>query len=240
MQRRIEVINPCDQAWQSMRRLDGNKFCDKCKKEVIDFTGYSKNEIFEKIEKNGEVCGKLHPSHLENKIESNQLGNQYFSKFAFVIGLSSIIGLNQPVTANSTKPTFEQTDRTEWKSILPIKKVQDSITIKGKVTDADGQAIAGTNVIFKDSRIGTQTNLEGEFNLKIPAEKLGEKNFLIFSFVGFEMKEIRFFRNNKFFNVQLIEDNTPLGGITIVQKRNVFDKVGYFFHNLFSNHKTCN
>ncbi|WP_405199155.1 carboxypeptidase-like regulatory domain-containing protein [Christiangramia sp. LLG6405-1] len=185
MQRRIEVINPCDQAWQSMRRLGGNKFCDKCQKEVIDFTGYSKNEIFEKIEKNGEVCGKLHPSHLENKIESNQLGTQYFSKFAFFIGLSSIIGLNEPVTANSTKPTFEQTDRTEWKSVLPIKKVKDSITVRGKVTDADGQAIPGTNVIIKDSRIGTQTNLEGEFNLKIPAEKLGEKKFPHFLFCRF-------------------------------------------------------
>ena len=132
MQRRIEIINPCGQAWQSMKSIGGNKFCDKCQKEVIDLTGYNKNEIFKIIEGNGEVCGKVDPSQLENKIESKQLGNQYFSKFAFFIGLSSIIGLTEPVTANSTK--FEQIDKKQWKSLIPIK-IQDSITIKGKVTD---------------------------------------------------------------------------------------------------------
>ncbi|TRO66802.1 carboxypeptidase-like regulatory domain-containing protein [Christiangramia sabulilitoris] len=240
MQRRIELINPCNQDWQTMKSLDGNKFCDKCQKEVIDFTGYSKNEILKKIKGKGEVCGKLNPSHLENKTGSKQLGNQYFSKFAFFIGLSSIIGLTEPVTANSTKPKIEQTDKTKWKSVIPKNKVQDSITIKGKVTDSEGQPIPGTNVIFKNSKIGTQSNLEGEFNLKIPTEKLGEKNFLIFSFIGFKMKEVRLYKNNKYFNIQMTEDLTPLGGMIIVQERKIFEKVGYFFHNLFSNHKTCN
>ena len=219
MQRRIEIINPCVQDWQSMKSLGGNKFCDKCQKEVIDFTGYSKNEIFKKIRGKGEVCGKLNLSQLEYKVESKILGNQYFSKFAFFLGLSSIIGLTEPITANPIKPKIEQTDKTQWKSIMSNKKVQDSITIKGKILDSNGLVLPGTNVILKNSKIGTRSNLEGEFTLKIPMEKIGEKNFLVFSFVGFKTKEVRFYKNNKFFNIQMTEDHTPLGGIAIVQER---------------------
>ena len=240
MRQRIKIINPCNQDWQSMKTIGGNKFCNKCQKEVIDFTGYSKSEIIKKINGHKEVCGKLNPAQLEDKIVSKYPSNQYFSKFAFFLGLSSIIGLTEPTAARSIKPTIEQTDETQWKSVMPQKIAKDSITIKGKITDSDGLPIPGTNIILKNSKIGTQSNLEGEFNLKIPSEKIGDKNFLVFSFVGFKTKEVRLYKNNKYFNIQMTEDNTPLGGIAIVQDRNIFDKVGYFFHNLFSNHKTCN
>ncbi|MCP9198851.1 carboxypeptidase-like regulatory domain-containing protein [Gramella sp. GC03-9] len=244
MRNRIELINACDQDWNAMKSLGENKFCDKCQKQVIDFTGVRKKEIIEKLKVSGAVCGKLNPSQIQglsarNRKRNHTISKQTLSKITFFIGFGSMIGLTEPVIAKPNSYKLEQLDKANWQSVLPVKTINDSITVKGKITDLNGEAIPGTNVILKDSRIGTQSNLKGEFIFKIPVEKIKDKNYLIISFIGFKTEEVRFYRKNRYFNIQLTEDNTPLGGIALVQERNLFDKVGNFFHKLFSNHKTC-
>lgn len=59
-------------------------------------------------------------------------------------------------------------------------------TVSGKVTDAkDGSAVAGASVSVKGTKLGTQTNTNGEFTLSVPATA----TTLVISSVGFGTKE---------------------------------------------------
>ena len=58
---------------------------------------------------------------------------------------------------------------------------QTATVIKGKVTDASGEAVIGANIYLKGTTIGTVADLEGNFALTTNAE--GEYT-LVISFVG--------------------------------------------------------
>lgn len=59
-------------------------------------------------------------------------------------------------------------------------------TVSGKVTDAkDGSAVAGASVTVKGTKVGTQTNANGEFTLSVPSSA----TTLVITSVGFGTKE---------------------------------------------------
>lgn len=43
------------------------------------------------------------------------------------------------------------------------------VNVRGKVVDATGETLIGVNVILKDTRQGTVTDVEGEFTLSVPS-----------------------------------------------------------------------
>ncbi|HTL08035.1 MAG TPA: carboxypeptidase-like regulatory domain-containing protein, partial [Chitinophagaceae bacterium] len=61
-----------------------------------------------------------------------------------------------------------------------------SFTVKGKVTDAKGMAIAGVTIREKGTNAVTSSADNGEFSLLL----LSEKARLVFSAVGFDQKEV--------------------------------------------------
>ncbi len=64
---------------------------------------------------------------------------------------------------------------------------QDSGSLRGKVTTADGQGISETNVDVQGTGIGTQTNNEGSFFIK----NIPDGNYLLrVSYVGYKPQEI--------------------------------------------------
>jgi len=63
---------------------------------------------------------------------------------------------------------------------------QNSQLIQGKVTEENGSTLPGVNIIIKGTATGTTTDAEGHYTLEVP-----DKNtVLVFSYVGFERKEI--------------------------------------------------
>jgi TonB-dependent starch-binding outer membrane protein SusC len=68
---------------------------------------------------------------------------------------------------------------------LPFTLLAQNKTIKGKVTDENGAAIAGVNVIAKNAKKGTQTDKEGNFSLTVTATGSVD---LVISSVGFASK----------------------------------------------------
>ena len=69
---------------------------------------------------------------------------------------------------------------------LVTERVQQTSTINGKVTDANGEAIIGASVTVKGTTSnGTITDLDGKFNLDAPANAT-----LVISYVGYKTIEI--------------------------------------------------
>ena len=62
----------------------------------------------------------------------------------------------------------------------------ESITVSGRVTGADGKPLPGVNVVIKGIRIGTTTDVAGKYQLS----KVPQNASLVFSFVGFTSQEV--------------------------------------------------
>jgi TonB-dependent starch-binding outer membrane protein SusC len=85
-------------------------------------------------------------------------------------------------------------------------------TISGIVTDAaDGKSIPGVTVVAKGTSIGTATDLNGEYSLKID----GSISILVFSFIGMKTIEVQVEKSNVI-NVQMEGENINLEEVVVI------------------------
>jgi TonB-linked SusC/RagA family outer membrane protein len=63
---------------------------------------------------------------------------------------------------------------------------QDELTIRGKVTDSDGEPVPGVTVQIKGTQTGTITDMNGDYFIKVPDNAVA----LVFSFVGMKTKQV--------------------------------------------------
>ncbi|MGV3559364.1 SusC/RagA family TonB-linked outer membrane protein [Larkinella arboricola] len=82
--------------------------------------------------------------------------------------------------------------------------------IKGKVSDANGDAMPGVSVVIKGTTRGTTTNSEGEYTLNVPGNST-----LVFSFVGYVSQEIPI-NGRTTLNVSLAQDDKALEEVVVV------------------------
>ncbi|HRU63160.1 MAG TPA: TonB-dependent receptor, partial [Paludibacteraceae bacterium] len=83
--------------------------------------------------------------------------------------------------------------------------------ITGKVTDVSGEPLPGASVMVKGTNIGTITDKEGRFSLRIPSNA----QILQISFVGMKSQEIPI-EGRTMFNVVLEEETTLLQEVVAV------------------------
>jgi TonB-dependent starch-binding outer membrane protein SusC len=85
------------------------------------------------------------------------------------------------------------------------------INLKGKVTSPDGKPLSGVSILIKATKNGTTTDGNGEFSLSV-----SEDDALIFSYVGYESKEIPVDARQLFLSVSLSESKAVLTDVVIV------------------------
>ena len=93
------------------------------------------------------------------------------------------------------------------------QKVQENgklQTIKGTITDNNGEALIGVNVTVQGTTIGMISDIDGNFSLDVPVGKS-----LLFSYVGYMPQNVKI-GNNKIINVTMQEDSKTLEEIVIV------------------------
>ncbi len=73
--------------------------------------------------------------------------------------------------------------------------------ISGKITDTDGNIVPGVTVVVKSTTVGTVTNMDGEYQLEVPANA----TTLVFSYIGMVSQEIEI-GNQTVINVSLKPD----------------------------------
>lgn len=98
--------------------------------------------------------------------------------------------------------------------IIPMTDQQGQIkpdqSIKGIVTDDNGEPIIGANISVKGSTIGTVTDINGQFSLNVP----GNASILI-SYIGYLPQEVRV-GNNRNFSFVLKEDTKVLDEVVVI------------------------
>ncbi len=92
-----------------------------------------------------------------------------------------------------------------------LMHAQGGITVKGTVADGSGEPLIGASVVVKgNTSLGTVTDFDGNFTLKVPSES----SVLVISYVGMTSREIRVGKERTF-NVTL-QDDTQLEEIIVV------------------------
>ena len=98
-------------------------------------------------------------------------------------------------------------------SLFFVTSLSYAATLYGIVTSTEGESLGFTNVYIKNTTIGTSTNLEGAYSLK-----LDEGSYtIVFQHIGFRPKEasITIDSESKEYNVVLEPQNLTLNAVTI-------------------------
>ncbi|MDH6312104.1 TonB-linked SusC/RagA family outer membrane protein [Parabacteroides sp. PFB2-10] len=97
----------------------------------------------------------------------------------------------------------------EEESILSVQ--QQSKTVRGTVTDAEGFELTGVNVVEKGTTNGTTTDVDGKFSLTVT----GSNPVLQFSYVGFKSLEVAV-GNQPTVNVRMQEDSQLMDEVVVI------------------------
>jgi len=88
---------------------------------------------------------------------------------------------------------------------------QQQLGISGRITDGSGQPLPGVNIIEKGTTNGIQSDLDGNFSLKVKSEKA----ILVVSYIGFKIKEISL-NGQVNLSIKLEEDSATLDEVVVV------------------------
>ena len=91
-----------------------------------------------------------------------------------------------------------------------IKAPVQKYVLSGTVTDKDGVALPGVSVVIKGTSIGTATDIDGNYTLKLEKQSA----ILVFSFVGMLPQEINY-NGQELINVTLTADTESLSEVVI-------------------------
>jgi TonB-linked SusC/RagA family outer membrane protein len=91
-------------------------------------------------------------------------------------------------------------------------QANQSRVISGTITDGNtGETLPGVNIIIQGTTVGTVSNMDGEYSLKVP----GPESVLVFSFIGYLNQEIVVGNQNEI-NVSLDSDAADLDEVVVV------------------------
>lgn len=91
--------------------------------------------------------------------------------------------------------------------------ISNERTIKGKVTSLDDDSpTPGVNVVLKGSSTGTVTDIDGNYEITVPAT---DETILVFSSIGYTTEEVELDKNETVVDVSLGADVTALSEIVV-------------------------
>jgi TonB-linked SusC/RagA family outer membrane protein len=86
-----------------------------------------------------------------------------------------------------------------------------TINVKGVVTDAaTGEVLPGVSILIKGTTVGTQTDFDGNYNLK----NVNRGSILVFNYLGYKVKEVAV--NQEALNVSLEQSTESLDEIVVI------------------------
>lgn len=218
----IEIPKPCNENWSKMTPTDKGMYCSNCKKEVIDFTNFSKYELAKRISKNDKVCGKFLASQVNTELDYSKAN--FIQKTGIIFGFSSLL-LTSQAFSQVTKPDIEIVEKD---SIEKTISENNYIEIRGNVTDGT-LPLPGANVFEINTKNSVQTDVDGNFIINIPIENFKQNVFLKFKFLGMKEIEKQVFKNQQKLDIQLPINDELMGEVVIFKRQNIFKRIGNWF-----------
>lgn len=218
----LNIPQPCDQDWNRMTATESGRRCQSCSKTVVDFTRMSNDEIIGYLSSNRHVCARIGTQQIDGvnmQLVSRQPQNKGgWAKWVVAASLFVSTAYSR-VNAQSITPATEQINgNNPHAESFPLGKIvmPDSARyqiITGTVTDLNHQPLPGATIRVNGANVGTQTDTDGNFRLRVPSSTKQVK----VSFIGFESTVIEIKKAGKVLKVRLKENTTMLGGMGVTK-----------------------
>lgn len=173
---------------QKITILVKNAPLERVLKEIEKQSGYSFWYKTELIQKSERVTISMRESTLEEVLAK-----------CFV---------NQPLEYSIVDKTVVLQAKRQLKIAPPAPKAVQ--LIKGQVMGSDGKPLVGVTVVVKASKLGTVTDIDGNFSIDAT-----DTDVLVFSYIGFESREILVGKQTSI-SISLKESNTTLNEVAVV------------------------
>ncbi len=238
----LSIKNPCSERFSSFSKTNDGGFCQSCKKNVVDFTSMSDQEILSyfNTKKNG-TCGLFLESQLKTyQILENKKTSKIATAFAphfFNLSLLSLLSFNSAFSQEKKVVNeIVKIDSQNQASTQDSTKTNKKISVEGIVTDEKGP-LPGANVYLKNTSIGVQSDLDGRFKFPIP---LKSNDILVVSFIGYKNQEVlmKDNKNNDKLEIEIklkYSDSIMLGEVSTdkvyTSKKTFFQKLKSIFTN---------
>lgn len=124
--------------------------------------------------------------------------------------LASLTGSAMSINPALANPDFSSSTSISREHKSLNKFLLADITIKGVVTDIDGEPLPGVTVSIPGTSVGTVTDIDGSYSMSVP-----ENATLVFSFIGFEKQTISI-GSRAILNVTLKENISALEEVVVI------------------------
>ncbi len=235
------IPEPCDKNWLDMAptgRADC-RFCDRCERQIRDFTFSTDAEIAEQFRLGGgKICGRFRADQLDRPIRLEARPSVFGRAAGLVFGgalaasgaeAQSVkpqeVFVNQPVVIGNTV-------------IVAQKEAGQKRRISGKIVEAEtGEALIGALVYsVKFPKIGTHTDVDGKFSLELPDDAFINRETLITSYTGYLPQSFSIPKTPDNHEVSVLvkmEFNPGLIGEVVIKKAPFRNRVRRFFKRIF-------
>lgn len=204
----IRIAGPCHERWSEMTPTRQGAFCHSCKKNVVDFTRKTENEIYDLVTQPGaQLCGRFTQFQLQQPIRKTEVVNGWLNWRAIAASLAGLLALSKQASAGDLEgkqktATVQAANKMDTVAIAakngmlvaqespPVITDTTAHRLKSRVIDADTKEPVGyATIIINGTKVGVVTNEDGYFDFGIDKE-LYKNDTLTIDFIGYERKEI--------------------------------------------------
>lgn len=193
---KISLPKPCSENWNDMTPQAKGRFCESCSTAVIDFSTFTDAQLKAYfLQKSGKTCGRFSASQLDKPIflEESLRPNflvKAFATLALFSGLAStVLAQSNSENQGSTHQLMQRLRGNKPKTVAkqPEKVSSDSLVILGRLLDSvTKEPMAFGAVFIKDTKIYSQTDIDGKFKIVLPDTFQLVEFTLSAAYVGYE------------------------------------------------------
>lgn len=230
----IKINEPCNENWDKMSPREKGRFCNNCKKTVVDYTNTSDLELARLIHKGENICGRFKKTQLSKDLDISQ--KSYLPKLSYTLSLISFLGFSSPILSQTKVNEEISVNWSQTKSGKDGKSKIKKRFFKGNISDKTGP-LPGASILIKGTKTGVETDFDGNFELAIDKSYLKKNNItIIITYLGYKSKSFVITKKNfrKKIKIFLEEDNNVLGGYGIIEKRNIFEEILHYTKRVFT------
>ncbi|PWV46495.1 carboxypeptidase-like regulatory domain-containing protein [Chitinophaga sp. S165] len=176
---KINIPEPCTEAWNEMLPENDGRFCLSCQKKVIDFSAMSDYEILQTLSTVGKGgCGRFDDRQLDRLIIQPPKPSRPFFPMALLVTLLSAIIPEVGKAQHVTNITASVTNAFEMH--LPA-------SIEGRIIDAaSGDGLPHVTILLKGTATGCTSDETGHFKLNIPESVSDRSPVFRISCIGYD------------------------------------------------------
>ncbi|WP_020605504.1 carboxypeptidase-like regulatory domain-containing protein [Spirosoma spitsbergense] len=222
---RLTIPTPCQQPWQDMTIDGSGRFCASCQKTVVDFSTLTDQQVINLLaQQNGSGCGRFRAGQLGRVLSVDPPALRSPARIFSLLtaGLLGFQAARADMLPTPPEPTRQHITDLAAHLVLPVmgeETMTDSVrVITGRVVEKTiKEVLPGAFVSIQGTSISTNTNAEGNFQLRIPAEYNDKVITLRIGWIGYKTSEMQIRPDQSTpLVVTLQEDQALLGEVVVI------------------------